>query len=244
MLEHGQLVPVLGLFRMTRMGEGGCGPSPGKLCLTRVWIGSVIKNVHTIKNVPERHSLQKAKPRKAEQGSEGSSPYGTRNIYSGNIPCRQHTGLQSSSSPMTETCPYWSASSALWPGIRTCHLTHRWIVLFCSSQVLFVYFLTPKQIFFSSLTPVRKSCSLSQCWRIPWCCLFCWINWISWFLRGWSLENIKGRLTPQNQAGVSILWDIFPVDCTGCLFGAVYLASIYIGGSCFHNLTSLTFKSW
>lgn len=117
-------------------------------CLTGVWVGSVIKNVHTNKNVPERHSLQKAKPRKAEQGSEGSSPYGTRNIYSGNIPCRQHIGLQSSSSPMIETCPYWSASSALWPGIRTCHLTHRWIVLFCSSQVLFVYFLTPKQFFF------------------------------------------------------------------------------------------------
>lgn len=148
MLGNGELVPVLGLFRMTRMGEGGCGPSPGKLCLTGVWVGSVIKNVHTIKNVPERHSLQKAKPRKAEQGSEGSSPYGTRNIYSGNIPCRQHTGLQSSSSPMTETCPYWSASSALWPGIRTCHLTHRWIVLFCSSQVLFVYFLTPQANFF------------------------------------------------------------------------------------------------
>lgn len=129
-------------------GEGGCGPSPGKLCLTGVWVGSVIKDVHTNKNIPGRDSLQKAQPSKAEQGSEGSSPSGTRNIYSGNIPCRQHTGLQSSCSPMTATCPYWSAFSALWPGIRTCHLTHRGIVLFCSSQLLFVYFLTPKQFFF------------------------------------------------------------------------------------------------
>lgn len=34
--KNGELVPVLGLFGVTRMGRGGCGPSPGELCLTGV----------------------------------------------------------------------------------------------------------------------------------------------------------------------------------------------------------------